>query len=267
MLLFSYLHDLNLQQQSTCNDLKMIKLQNLKKFKNCIVAGVACIGCTQHGLFIRMSDLPGGERLVSFVRSAYSLSCARFCCVDYAFGSALQEVSWWLTQTQADDEVLIKLGYDLWCQYKVNLSKRVQENKTWLPGLTNIVEALQGIIGLVHIMNHVLRCMALYSAPTTPNVGHLVVDSLEQRFSETKITGGSTKHMNPGHRHDTLDDYHNYWNWVKVLGFSKAVFTHMSHANSVMQAKPSQSNMSRQRNFTQSSSHYSSNSQTATHHH
>jgi hypothetical protein len=27
--------------------------------------------------------------------------------------------------------------------------------------------------------------------------------------------------MNHGHRHDTLNDFHNYWNWNKLRGLGR----------------------------------------------
>ncbi|KAF6742705.1 hypothetical protein DFP72DRAFT_790275, partial [Ephemerocybe angulata] len=45
--------------------------------------------------------------------------------------------------------------------------------------------------------------------------GRLHGEGIEPSWAETKQSGGSTQHMNHGHRHDTIIDFHNYWNWRK----------------------------------------------------
>src|SRR5262249_45663467 len=99
------------------------------------------------------------------------------------------------------------------CQYKVKLISRFQAE---FPEFVKIVANLIGTIGPLHIMGHVPRCKALFNANTTTYVGHLNGDSVEQPFAETKTTGGSTKHMNEGHREDTLDDFFADWNFRKM---------------------------------------------------
>jgi hypothetical protein len=38
---------------------------------------------------------------------------------------------------------------------------------------------------------------------------------IEGSWSEAKQAGGSTQEMNHGHRHDSLNDMQNDWNWTK----------------------------------------------------
>ena len=41
-------------------------------------------------------------------------------------------------------------------------------------------------------------------------------ECIEGTWGEAKQAGGMTKEMNAGHRHDTLNDFFNDWNWVKA---------------------------------------------------
>jgi hypothetical protein len=45
-------------------------------------------------------------------------------------------------------------------------------------------------------------------------------ERIEGGWSEAKQAGGMTKEMNSGHRHDTLTDFQNDWNWVKTQNLS-----------------------------------------------
>jgi hypothetical protein len=95
------------------------------------------------------------------------------------------------------------LCYDIWCQYSVNLLKRFQDDLL-LREYVQLLRAAQGLIGPLHIMGHVPRCQALFSASTTPGAGRTCGDNVESPFAETKIMGGLIKHMNDGGREDTL---------------------------------------------------------------
>ncbi|KAJ7585715.1 hypothetical protein C8J56DRAFT_892401 [Mycena floridula] len=84
---------------------------------------------------------------------------------------------------------------------------------------------MTGLIGPVHIVGHIKRCRALFLANTTESAGRACGDNIEQPFAETKTTGGSTKHMNGGHRHDVLDDFHNFWNYKKMTDMGRSLAT------------------------------------------
>jgi len=50
----------------------------------------------------------------------------------------------------------------------------------------------------------------------TPGVGRTDGERIEGGWHEAKQAGGMTKEMNTGHRHDTLSDFQNHWNWIKA---------------------------------------------------
>lgn len=54
------------------------------------------------------------------------------------------------------------------------------------------------------------------SAKYRPYYGETYGEMIETSWAEQNQTAGSTKKQNDGHRHDTLDDFHGYWNWTKL---------------------------------------------------
>lgn len=105
--------------------------------------------------------------------------------------------------------------YDIWCQFIVNLSARLQNEFPDEPDVLKFIDKIEGGIPQCHIQGHLSKCMCLYSLNTTQAVGRSNGETIEQSWAESKLTGGSTKHMNDGHRHDKLDTFHNDWNFRK----------------------------------------------------
>ncbi|KAJ7595288.1 hypothetical protein C8J56DRAFT_1115038 [Mycena floridula] len=138
----------------------------------------------------------------------------KYSAADYALASALERIG--LRQRW------IKLCYDIWCQYSINLVERFERE---FAHLAPLVREMTGLIGPVHIVSHIKRCHALFLANTTESAGRACSDNIEQPFVETKTTGGSTKHMNGGHRHDVLDDFHNFWNYKKMTDMGRSLAT------------------------------------------
>ena len=69
----------------------------------------------------------------------------------------------------------------------------------------------------MHINNHREDCIYRHSFNYTPGVGCTCGEGIETTWAEANQTAGSTKKENNGHRHDSLDDFHGYWNWEKVV--------------------------------------------------
>jgi hypothetical protein len=69
----------------------------------------------------------------------------------------------------------------------------------------------------MHIHNHKEDCQYRYAFKYTLNVGCTCGEGIEQTWAEAGQMGGSMKKENRGHQHDSLDDFHSYWNWEKIL--------------------------------------------------
>ncbi|KAG6834489.1 hypothetical protein H0H93_009346 [Arthromyces matolae] len=187
------------EEAATCSHLRASRMQNIAKFKNAAVSGVVAFQCARHGFYLPQSivDLIKGEA---------------FCFTDFALCYVLLELMllhW------------ILLSYDIWCQYQVNLLKRFRQ---WFPGpIADQIPKIRGAIPKMHIENHVIACMHLYSFTYLPYSGETWGENIEGGWAEQNQSAGSTKEMNDGHRHDALDDIFGYWNWSKLISMNKTL--------------------------------------------
>jgi hypothetical protein len=123
---------------------------------------------------------------------------------DYALWGALKN---------ATRNKYITLTYDIMCQYSINLKERFA---TSFPSLLFILDRISKLIPKLHIQGHKEECQYRWSLNYTPGVGRTDGERIEGGWSEAKQAGGMTKEMNTGHRHDTLSDFQNHWNWIKA---------------------------------------------------
>ena len=112
------------------------------------------------------------------------------------------------------DQPFVTWSYDIECQHDKN---RVARFTKWFPDLADVAACIVGCIPSMHIHNHKEDCQYRYAFKYTPNVGCTCGEGIEQTWAEAGQTGGSTKKENCGHRHNSLDDFHGYWNWEKIL--------------------------------------------------
>uniref|UniRef100_A0A0W0FE61 CxC2-like cysteine cluster KDZ transposase-associated domain-containing protein n=1 Tax=Moniliophthora roreri TaxID=221103 RepID=A0A0W0FE61_MONRR len=176
--------------------LKAVRMQNILKFKNAVITGIVSAICTQHGLFLPngVVDMPKGEM---------------FCLGDWVLYHAL---------LGREDLHHVHLSYDLWCIFKVHLPDRL---KCWPTQFSdqNVIRLLseaRSCIPQLHIKGHGHMCKACYHFEYTCHVGRTNRELVKTPWSSEKLTGGSTHYMNNGHRHNTLDDFHRFWNFCKV---------------------------------------------------
>ena len=90
-----------------------------------------------------------------------------------------------------------------------------------------IVKKMRGAIPKLHIKNHVEACQYRWAFNFLPYSRETVGEMIEGSHSEQNGAAASTKEMNAGHRHDSLDGIINYWNWTKFHGMSTS--THFFH--------------------------------------
>lgn len=106
----------------------------------------------------------------------------------------------------------ITYTYDINCQYAKHLAERFAVH---FPDLAEVVKVLRFLIPKLHLRGHKDDCQYKYSLNYTKCCGQTGGELIEGSWSEAKQAGGSTQEMNAGHRHDTLNDLQNDWNWVK----------------------------------------------------
>ncbi|KAJ6522886.1 hypothetical protein B0H19DRAFT_1345812 [Mycena capillaripes] len=182
----------------TCSKLKAVRMQNIAKLKSSVISGVVAVQCARHGFFMPggMVDLKKGEGYTD---------------TDYALGHALGD---------AHDQRWIVLTYDVYCQYFKSLTSRFGR---WFPSLTGLIKRLSGAVPKMHIRNHVAQCNTQWSTNFTEFLAFLIGKLIEGLWAELNQFAGSTKEMNHGHRHDTLDDGCGQWNWDKVIGMGQTL--------------------------------------------
>lgn len=112
-------------------------------------------------------------------------------------------------------------SYDLWCIWIKNFHHRLEKNSDFFddPKLLELLESAVGAIPQVHIDGHGDDCKKKYHYAYTRFVAMTIGELVETPWAVEKLTGGSTRQMNDGHRSDTLDDFHGFWNWLKLQRF------------------------------------------------
>lgn len=109
------------------------------------------------------------------------------------------------------------MSYDIWCQYSKNLEDRFKRNFEDQPLLIAQVAKMRGAIPKMHIRGHGLECQINHSFYYKNYSGMTCGEGIESSWSEQNHAANSTKELNEGHRHNTLDDFNGYWNWCKVI--------------------------------------------------
>jgi hypothetical protein len=89
------------------------------------------------------------------------------------------------------------------------------------PSILSIIEKLDGAIPSLHVHNHLSVCQYKWAFKYLLHSGNMCGEIVETGWAEQNQTAGSTKRMNDGHRHDTIDDFCGYWNWSKLVHISK----------------------------------------------
>ncbi|KAJ6587602.1 hypothetical protein DFH09DRAFT_909656, partial [Mycena vulgaris] len=155
------------------------------------------ITCARHSTFKRngVIDLPLGERYAN---------------IDYALQGAL----WNLALVKC-----IILTYDIACQYSTNLVEGFHDY--WKKGIFSVsmftvAQRIDLLVPKMYLQGHKSDCRYRWSLNWTKGTGRTDGERIETTWAEAKQAGGMTKEMNAGHRHDTLNDFFNDWNWSKV---------------------------------------------------
>lgn len=110
------------------------------------------------------------------------------------------------------------VGYDIGCQFCKNFVRRITES---FPDLARYAEFVKFLVGKMHLTGHVYDCQYGHSFNYAEGVGRTDGEEIERFWSEIIQAAGSTKQMNPGHRHDALDDLIGDWNWYKLCKLSE----------------------------------------------
>ncbi|KAJ3539948.1 hypothetical protein NMY22_g4499 [Coprinellus aureogranulatus] len=204
-------------EKSTCSNFNAVEMQNKLKFKGCIITGVLGVEC-RHCVFLSMVDLQKGER---FANGDFALAWAlrRF---------VLAAIS--LQRARYFQRIVVT--YDVACQYWVHLKERFANAAEDFPifDIATVVDAIHMLVPKMHLDGHKEDCRYRYSLNYFDGAGRTHGEGIEPSWAESKQSGGSTQHMNHGHRHDTIIDLHNFWNWLKARGMVESLRANLVYA-------------------------------------
>ncbi|KIM66480.1 hypothetical protein SCLCIDRAFT_21951 [Scleroderma citrinum Foug A] len=204
----AYLHDHkgNTQEKSTCSNHNAVNMADVKMKKGCDVTGVGMVVCARHGMRLLngVADLQYGEHYVN---------------MDYAFASALHH----------SDAMVLKVSYDIACQWHKNLYKRMDNMPS--PLQLNLCDRdLMFLVPKFHLPTHILSCQWSFSFNWTKGVGQTDGEEPKRGWANLNAAASSTKDMGPGHHRDTLDDYLGDWNWKKLIRLGPSILRRIKEA-------------------------------------
>ncbi|KAG1763903.1 hypothetical protein EV702DRAFT_1182676 [Suillus placidus] len=113
----------------------------------------------------------------------------------------------------------VVISYDIACQWKLNLMKRMNELPEHLrmPAAVALAAFMFGIPKF-HCPAHEEKCTIPHSLNLMPGVGWTDGEGIECNWAEMNRVANSTKEMGAGYRHDVLDDHFGHHNWCKYAG-------------------------------------------------
>ncbi|KAF8913329.1 hypothetical protein CPB85DRAFT_1219841 [Mucidula mucida] len=202
--------------KSSCSNFNAVEMQNRLKFRGCVISGVIAVECGRHCIFLSMVDLQKGER---FANADYALMIAlrRF------MSSSLDRVKFFKRFITT---------YDVACQFEVHFGERIFKS---FPDLAPIVDLINFLVPKMHLDGHKDKCKYRFTLNYFQGAGRTHGEGIEQSWAESKQSGGSSRQMNHGHRHDTIIDFHNFWNWVKFELMEDYLESHLIDARVSLQ--------------------------------
>ncbi|KAJ7828186.1 hypothetical protein B0H13DRAFT_2437970 [Mycena leptocephala] len=156
------------QEKSRCVSHDAVN-QPDKEARGTASSGIGTVDCARHNMKRPngVGDLQKGERYIN---------------MDYML---------WKSLRGCDDLVKLVVSYDIVCQWRINIWRRLEKYEPEL--------------------QHAAACNILYSFNLTPYVGR-------------------TDEMGPGSRRDVLDDHFNDWNHKKIIAFGRVMLERIQKA-------------------------------------
>ncbi|KAJ7032307.1 hypothetical protein C8F04DRAFT_1262054 [Mycena alexandri] len=154
-----------------------------------------------------VGDLQKGERYIN---------------MDYMF---------WKSMDGYEDLVQLVVSYDIVCQWRINIWRRLEQYKPELRRNARTGHRhYMWLIPKFHLPAHIEACNILYSFNLTPYVGQTDGEAPERGWANANPLAASTKEMGPGSRRDTLDDHFNDWNHKKIVALGSVMLERIQKA-------------------------------------
>ncbi|EIW86722.1 hypothetical protein CONPUDRAFT_46865 [Coniophora puteana RWD-64-598 SS2] len=208
------------KETSTCSSFRAISGVNNKTAKGLQATGVGMVMCARHEFIMALGvgDLQVGERN---------------CNMDYMFFSVFATLLL----------LLVVISYDIACQWKINLFKRMDRLPAAMQALlVSVAEKLIFGVPKFHAPGHNEACATEHSLNLMEGAGRTDGEGIERGWAEFNLASNSTKEMTLGFRHDTLNilfTCHNlrkYYNLGDILRrrLLLAVEAHAAHQEALL---------------------------------
>jgi hypothetical protein len=137
----------------------------------------------------------------------------------------------WKSLLGCDDLVKLIVSYDIVCQWRINIWRRLEKYKPELQERHGTRERRYiWLIPKFHLPAHIEACNILYSFNLTPYVGRTDGEAPERGWANANPLAASTKEMGPGSQRDVLDNHFNDWNHKKIIALGRVMLERIKKA-------------------------------------
>ncbi|KAJ7124150.1 hypothetical protein C8R44DRAFT_619876, partial [Mycena epipterygia] len=119
-----------------------------------------------------------------------------------------------------EDSIDRVTSYDAACQYSSNIKARFEVHS---PDLVDIVKKMRWAVPALHIHGHQEECMYKFGTSYMVATGHFHGETAEVYWPELNQIGTQVSQQSGGHRHDTVINHHNDWNYKKTAKACKSL--------------------------------------------
>ncbi|KIK52923.1 hypothetical protein GYMLUDRAFT_179682, partial [Collybiopsis luxurians FD-317 M1] len=179
----------NQDEISGCSSFNSIEQANSKCHKGCRSQGIGACSCARHESYLSVGDLLRDEAYLP---------------MDYIFLSALASTS----------ILLVMMSYNIACQWWRNFYSRMENMPEDLRLSSKCT--IQFRVPKLHLVGHTDKCRPHFSFNYTPRTGVMDGEGVEHQWAWLNAAAPSLSMMRAGGRWDVLNDYCNYWNWLKT---------------------------------------------------
>ncbi|KAJ7906944.1 hypothetical protein B0H13DRAFT_2233541 [Mycena leptocephala] len=195
------------QEKSRCVSHDAVN-QPDKEARGTASSGIGTVDCARHNMKRPngVGDLQKGERYIN---------------MDYML---------WKSLLGCDDVVKLVVSYDIVCQWRINIWRRLEKYEPELQQRRGTGQRRYvWLIPKFHLPAHIEACNILYSFDLTPYVGRTDGEAPERGWANANPLAASTKEMGPGARRDVLNDHFNDWNH-KIIALGRVMLERIKKA-------------------------------------
>ena len=119
---------------------------------------------------------------------------------------------------------LLYISYDIACQWHKKFLIRLQKFPRDMQLDAERID-LRYAVPKFHLNTHGADCQTRFSLNYMTGAARTCGEGIETGWAHTNPLSTSVREMSPSTRHETLDDHWGAWNWQKIIGFGKCIFS------------------------------------------